>query len=165
MARENYWTNSDGLIVGFGTHSEDRNVTATPSTRGAVKEIIYTIYGVDVPDVNPTGLQIVNAAIIPTNSLLLSANLFVTTAFTSGGAAVLDIGTWDYTANAIEDDDGIDVALALTSLEDNDVVVCDGAQIGTVLLAPCVVYASYDTAAFTGGAANLVVRYIPNFAV
>lgn len=160
MARQNYWTNSDGLIVGFGTHSVDRNVPGKTNTKGVQQEIVFTIHGADVPDVTPTGLQIVNSPIIPADSLLLSATLFVTTAFV-GATAVLDIGTWNPSTGVTTDDDGIDAAIAVATLADNAVVACDGAQIGTVLAAPAVVYASYDTAAFTAGQATLVVRYIP----
>lgn len=160
MARQNYWANSDGLAVGFGTHTVDRNVPGKTNTRGVQQEIVLAIHGSDVPDVTPTGLTIVNSPIIPTDSLLLSATLFVTTTFV-GATATLDIGTYNPITAAITDDDGVDVAIAVATLVDNAVVACDGAQIGTVLTAPAVIYASYDTAAFTAGQATLVVRYIP----
>ena len=161
MARDNIWTNADGLVVGFGTRTVTTSSGATPSTRGAYKEVVLTLKGTDLGDtVAATDDAIVHGVEIPADALLLSADLFVTTAFTSGGSAVLDIGVYQ-ADGTIVDDDGIDAAIAVATLTDNAVVACNGADIGTVTATAVKIGASYDTAAFTAGEAKLVVRYVP----
>ncbi len=163
MAREEIWENADGLAVGFGTRTVTQNSGSKTGTPGAVEEVVLNISDATLlsDTVSSTDDAIVQGVVIPADSLLLSAELFVTTAFTSGGSAVLDIGVYQ-TDGTIVDDDGVDAAIAVASLVDNFVVSpCDGALVGTVLANDSKIAASYDTAAFTAGAAKLVVRYIP----
>ena len=162
MARNNVWVNKDGLAVGFGTHTVDTAVSSKPSTSGDIQTVKLKIVGPDLVDAGfPDAIAQANSVIIPVDSLLVSATLFVTTAFTSGGSAVLDIGVYDVDADAIEDDDGIDAAIAVATLTANADITGDGAQVGAVVAVPVKLYASYDTAAFTAGEATLVVEYIP----
>ena len=164
MARDNVWSNKDGLAVGFGRHTVDTAVSSKPSTSGDIQTVKLKIVGTDLVDAGfSDAIAQANSVIIPVNSYLVSATLFVTTAF-AGTNAVLDIGVYDVDAGAIEDDDGIDAAIAVTTLVDNYDAACDGALIGTVLAQNSKVYASYDTAAFTAGEATLIVQYIPKAA-
>ena len=86
----------------------------------------------------------------------------MTTAATSGGAATLQIGTYNAAGTAI-DADGIDAAVALTVIDaDGDVVRCDGAQAAGVLgylTADAHVGMLYGTAAYTAGAGKLIVEF------
>lgn len=157
--RDEVWTNQDGLFVGFGTRKAEKNTGGNHASRGAIQTQTVKLKGTDMGD-TVAASDLENAARIPANALLLSANLFVTTAFTSGGIAVLDIGVYNADTGAVVDDDGIDAAVALAALEDNDTVTCDGALVGTVMAQETKIGASYDTAAFTAGEATLVVRYI-----
>lgn len=163
MARGNLWTNADGLVVGFGTHTVDNETSAKPSVKGLIQQVSLKIVGENLLDAAvPDALQAANSVTIPAGSLIKSAVLIVSEAFTSGGSAVLDIGTINASTGVIVDDDGIDAAIALADIDAvGDDVACDGAQVGTVVTVPVKVYASYDTAAFTGGEATLVVEYIP----
>jgi len=55
MTRQSSWTNADGLVVGFGPNSPERNVAGVYETDGAVKEahlaITYQSSGavIDIP--------------------------------------------------------------------------------------------------------------------
>lgn len=156
--RNHKWENKDGLFVGFGTRRSESNSAPQTSTAGVYQEFRMAIKGTELNDV-ATAAEVENGAVIPAGAFLVSASLYVNTAFTSEGVAVLDLGLLNATTGAITDDDGIDAAVALAALEAGDVVACDGALIGTQLAAPNKVIASYDTAAYTAGEATLVVRY------
>lgn len=160
MGRQAYWTNSDGLVVGFGTRSVETTSGTEVGGVSARKQVVVAIKGTDLADSDVTN-QLIYGVIIPANALLESAKLFVTTAF-AGATAVMDIGTYNASSGATVDDDGIDAAVAVATLVDNAVVACDGAQIGTVLSANVKIGVTYDTAAFTAGEAFLVVEYIPD---
>lgn len=113
-----------------------------------------------------TGLPVINGnkdasqLLIPKGALITSAILFVTTAFTSSGSAVLNLGT-ETPAGGTVDADGID-AIAVASLTAGAVIVCDGAQIGVANKDNALQLSVDDaTATFTAGEARLVVTYIP----
>lgn len=156
MSRNAYWTNSDGLVVGFGTHDVDTGLAAKVSTMGETQELVLDLVGVDVAD-TAVPANLVTGAFIPANSLVLSGLIIVDTAF-AGATAVLDIGTYD-SAGAAVDDDGIHSAAVVALTADTD-IDCTGAVIGTVVTADTYIAATYDTAAFTAGTAKLIVRYI-----
>lgn len=160
--RGNTWTNQDGLYVGFGTREVEKNTGGSHSPKGAIQTMTMKIYGPDLTDA-VAAADLENAAVIPADALLVSARLFVTTAF-AGATATLDIGTYDASDNTAEDDDGIDAAIAVGTLTDNAVVTCDGAEVGTVMPHAMKIGASYDTAAFTAGEATLVIEYIADAA-
>lgn len=161
MSRDAYWTNADGLVVGFGTREVEKNSAGKVATSGAVEELVLRINDATAlaDTVAATDDAIVHGAEIPADSLILSADLFVTTAF-AGATATLDIGVYQRDGTIV-DDDGIDAAIAVATLADNAVVSCDGADVGTVTATAVKIACSYDTAAFTAGAATLVIRYIP----
>lgn len=165
MARDNYWTNQDGLVVGFGPHTADEGVSTQGSVKGNIQQVVLKIKGTELVDAGaPNAQYLASSVVIPVDAYLVSARLFVTTAFTSGGSAVLDIGVYDVDAGAIEDDDGIASAIAVATLVDNYDASLSGDMVGTVLAQNSKIYASYDTAAFTAGEATLVVEYIPKLA-
>ena len=127
------WTNSDGLVVHFGT----RDVTTTGGFRvadnGATEKVYMTIKGTDLADaVAATDDQIIYGPVIPNGATILSATLKVDTAFTSGGSAVLDLGLYDKDGTIV-DDDGIDAAVAVASLTLGAEIACDGADVNTVV--------------------------------
>jgi hypothetical protein len=150
------YTNADGLrVLTFGAKGE---VNPTGNTCDTVRRTLVvkladasTLADVTIPDVTLD-------AYIPADSVVLQAWLVVDTAF-AGATAVLDIGTFNSAGTAV-DDDGIDAAIAMATLVDNLVVACNGAVIGTRVTADTYVGFSYDTAAFTAGAAVLYVEYL-----
>ena len=152
------WNNDDGLEVRFGL---DRT-TEQPSGRTAAEEKVLVWHLADATELGDTDTAAVagDEAFIPAGAVIKDAYFVVDTAFTSGGAAVLDLGLKQAAGTNI-DDDGIDAAIALTAIDaDDDVIACDGALVGTRLANNSYVMATYDTAAFTAGAGKLVIKYI-----
>lgn len=157
------YTNSDGLYV---LTFADQGAEQDKGTHvvNAVKTMI-----VNIPDFTALGTSFGSSNIdpldpvIPANSLIINADLIMTTAATSGGSATLTIGTYLANGTAV-DADGIDATIALTAMDAiGEVVQCDGAQVnGTVTVgtAACYIGLIYATAAFTAGAGKLVIQYI-----
>ena len=160
MARNAYWTNQDGLVVGFGTRSITKNAGAKIAKGGAVEQIVVEVDLATLTDaVATTDDAVVMGAHIPAGSLLQSATLFVDVAAV-GASAELDIGTYDLDGAAINAV-GIDDGILTAAMGAGAVVSCDGALVGTVLAADSRIGLSYETAAFTAGTATLVVEFIP----
>lgn len=151
-----YWTNDDGLTIHYGT-MDSVNKGRRPEFDGPMQQLVLDIVGTELADTASTQ-HLVGAASIPAGAHLVSANLYVTTAF-AGTSAVLDIGVYKSSDLSAVDDDGIDSAIAVGSLTDEATIASDGALIGTALAFDSVIAASYDTAAFTAGVAKLIVNY------
>lgn len=161
MARDAYWDNKDGLVVGFGTRTPSQTggfVNAEAAT--FERKLFLRIKGEDLGDtVAATDEQLVFGPTIPSGAFIESAQLEVTEAFV-GATAVLDIGVYNAATEAAVDDDGIDAAVAVTAIDAiGDSIACDGALVDTVLAQDSKIAASYDTAAFTAGEAVLTVVY------
>lgn len=157
--RDTNWTNADGLVVGFGTREAETTYSAKVSRGGPEQQVVMRIKGADLAD-SAVADQLVHAPVIPAGALLKSAHLQVDTAFV-GTNAVLDIGLYKASDGSAIDDDGVDSAIATTTLVADYDVACDGAEIGLKTDFACKIAASYDTAAFTDGVATLVVTYVP----
>lgn len=158
------WVNNDGLEVRFGNSQAALEENGKYSVHGEEDELVFVINGTDVPSADA---PITKRVTIPSGSYITSATLVVGTAFTSGGAATLDIGTFvddnDGTYSVL-DADGIDAAIAVASLTADASIACNGAQINTTVTdatngLPIVVSYGYNTAAFTAGKAELIVKY------
>jgi hypothetical protein len=169
MSRANTWTNSDGLVVGFGTHTVDNNVASVTGNPDGSKTLKMVITLADLDDTFSATSKAPQDARIRRGSIIKSAHIQTLVAATSGGAATLDIGTWALAATEVVDDaDGLvaDVTIAeMTTI--GEVHVLDGALInasgvtavGAVGDADCVIAPSYETAVFTAGSVELVVTY------
>lgn len=154
------YNNTDGLRVLTGA---DQGAAIDAGTT-AVSEVKTLV--VDIADATTLGTSAAtptaNDPFIPAGSYITGANIIVTDAFTSAGSATLTVGTYEQDGTAI-DADGIDAAVAKTALAANLAVACDGAQVGgtaAVGANDAYVKANYGTAAFTAGAAKLVITYI-----
>jgi len=171
MGRNTTWVNSDSLAVGFGTHSEDNNVSAVTAD-GSVKTLVKylpdataleAVASITVASLNPQDVT------IPRGSRILEASFQVTAAFTTSASGALNIGTnrgitGAYTA---DDENGIDAAIAVTALDAiGAVVACDGALVagvttcGAASTSDVKVVFAYTTGVFTAGAGYLTVRYL-----
>lgn len=160
MSRNAYWTNADGLVVGFGTRQITKNAGAKVCKGGAREEIVVEVDLALLSDaLATTDDAIVQGALIPADSLIESATLIVDEAAV-GASATLDIGTYD-AAGAIVDVDGIDAGVLTAALTAGAVIACDGAVVGTVVAAGTKIGLTYETAAFTAGTGTLVIEYIP----
>ena len=157
------WTNEDGLIKRFGTDSAavlPGGTTAESKYRTLVHKFDYTdIATTDVTVPNP------NEAFIPANAVIMRATLRVTTGFV-GATATLDIGLKN-SAGVNTDDDAIDSAIAVTALNvEGDTILCNGADIVDGDLTALryteaqYIMTTWDTAAFTAGAATLIVEIL-----
>lgn len=169
MPRNATWTNSDGLVVGFGTHTVDNGVAAVVGGSGAVKTMVLELSDASALEATAsvtTASIKPQSVLIPRGSRILEASFQVTTAFTTSASGALDIGT--HSAAAADDDpNGIDEAIAVTALDAvGATVACDGALVAGVTSAGAnstsdvVVTFSYDTGAFDTGAGVLTLRYI-----
>jgi len=137
------------------------------------------IVGTEIPDAATAtnGIATPQAHIIPYGSIIVRATLQVVSAFTSGGAGILDIGLWSrgLTTDVVDDADGLwdgGTIAELTTVGEINVLdgallpIADGITTGVVGLAAngdCVLTAEWETAAFTAGVALLVVEYMAPF--
>lgn len=166
MARDATWDNKDGLVVGFGTRTPvySGSYSVASDRRDGISTLVYRFRGEDLADdVSTSGDALIHAPVIPNGSIIKSATLYVTEAF-AGATAVLDIGVYSGLDESTVDDDGIDAAVAVTSIDAiGDTITCDGADVGTVVATTggVKIAASYDTAAFTAGEAILTVEFVP----
>ena len=159
------WDNFDGLEVNFGL---DRSVKM-PGGRTANnvrKSLVHKFTYEDIANTD-TAAPSPHEASIPAGAVIVSATLYVTTAFV-GATATLDIGL-KVAAGTNTDDDGIDSAIAVTALDAvGDTILCDGALVlqetgdltAVRFTADQYIMTTYDTAAFTAGEATLVVEYL-----
>ena len=158
--------NADGLNQHYGTRSADYLARATETNK-----VTLNIIGEDLIDAitsDAQKAQWVRGAVLPSGALITSAKLFVTETFASASTTgTLDIGTYNADTGAAINDDGIDAAVAIASVlaTAGELVTCDGAQVasaagGTALTAAGIIVATWDTQAFTAGAARLEVEYI-----
>jgi hypothetical protein len=96
---------------------------------------------------------------IPAGSLVKSCYLEVSTAFTSGGSATLQLGVQGTDGSTV-DADGLDT-IAVAALTAGSWTVCDGALVGTTVGTADVQISIDDAVAvFTAGVGRLVVEYV-----
>ena len=176
MSRGNTWTNKDGVVVGFGTHSEDNDVTAVYSGKNG--EVTFVEEFLLVPLVD-TAADISNpqSHVIPRGSIILRAEVQAIVGATTGTTSGLDIGTWSrgLATEVVDDMDGLVLAASSTDLtlaNIGDVNIGDGALIadaadsgpavaGATSDSDVVITASLGTAVFTAGKIRLTVTYRP----
>jgi hypothetical protein len=152
------WTNSDGLVVKFGPRSESDayNKGEAVSVMGVEQEIKLRIKGTLLADATIPS-DFMAGAKIPAGSLIVSSTVLVNEAF-AGTNAVLHIGTYD-SAGSVVDADGLNSHAVGALTADTDVAGA-GALIGTVVTADTFIAATYETAAFTAGYADVLIKYI-----
>ena len=158
------YVNDDGLEVLFGLSKSEMRTGGETNHAGSLRELHFSITATDVPS---TDAPIDKRLTIPSGAYIDEAVINVTTACTSGGSATLDIGLMlddnDGTYST-SDDNGIDAAIAVGTLVDNYRVAMNGAQINTTVTdstngLPLAVSYGYNTAVFTAGIADVVIKY------
>lgn len=169
MPRQSTWTNSDGLVVGYGTHSVDDVVAAVTSEKGPYKTMQMYIKATDLVATASVvdGTQPPQAVLIKRGAAIKSAKLSVVVPFATSASGTLTIGTFAYNdASTVDDVDGIDATIAVTAIDAiGDVVICDGALVngvvplGATSNSDVVILPSYGTGVFTAGEAILTVEY------
>lgn len=169
MSANEFYTNSDGLNIRFGLEKGAVATSGHVSTMGDESEAHFTITGTSLTSSDAL-LETHSLTGLPDGAHIISATLYVTTAFTSAGAATLTIGLFNDDGDgtfSVNDADGIDATVAITVIDAiGDHLACDGALVGSGAIAlagtgdrPLFVSAKYATAAFTAGAADLVIKY------
>jgi hypothetical protein len=153
------YTNADGLLVlTNGDQGVPKNLGQ--AVAGETKTLVFNLEDAALLPASPAA-PAANDAFIPAGAYITNAYTIVKTAFT-GTNAVLNIGLQTAAGVAI-DADGIDAAVAVAALGANKAVANDGALVGgtaTVGAANAYLSIDYDTAAFTAGAAKIVIEYI-----
>ena len=155
------YTNADGLRVLTNDDQgavKTQGVSATSMSQVLVVDLTLTALGTTFGASNID----LNNPYIPAGSLIKRADLVMTTAATSGGAATLTIGTYNAAGTAI-DADGIDATVALTAIDAiGETVRCDGAHltVGGYVAENAYIGAIYATAAFTAGVGKLYIEYV-----
>ncbi len=170
MSRGNTWSNPDGLVVGFGTHSSDNDVQAEAAGGGLRKSLQMEINGVDLVDTFAIGQFRPQDIILPRGTIIIRATFQTIVAFSGTGSPTLDIGTFTkgLATDVVDDADGLvaDMSVAeLTSV--GEVHVLDGGLIatsGTTAVGAigdgnCVIAPSYETDDFEAGKGILTVEY------
>jgi hypothetical protein len=168
MPRNNTWTNADGLVVGFGTHTADNAVPAVVSEAGPFKVVQAMVLGTAIEaSASLTAASLPPQAIrIKRGSLIKRATFETVVAFT-GSSSTLNIGTYKAdTIATVDDADGIDATIALTAMDAvGETVICDGALVNGVVPVGATsdsdvqIVFGYGTAAFTAGKGILTVEY------
>lgn len=173
MSRANTWTNSDGLVVGFGTHSEDNEVAAVYQGSNGIVTVVQEIDMASLPAfASESRTAYPNASgqehVIPRGSVFLGGEILVLVACTGAGGDA-DFGTW---GAVVDDSNGLkDSVLVATVAEAGDVLILDGdliadaddsnlAVAGAVSDSDVVITGSYTTA-YTAGRVRLTVNYRP----
>ena len=145
----------------YGPRDTNDGLTDVVSTMGLVRQAeIYF----DFAQAN-AGLPVENANVdaavltIPANSFIKNAYLEVSTAFTSGGSATLELG-FQETDGSVIDADGIDT-IAVAALTVGSWTVNDGALVGAAIgTLDAQISIDDATAVFTAGVGRLVIEYI-----
>ena len=170
MSRQATWTNSDGLVVGFGRHTDDNDVAGVDAHRGKIKTMTIELTGSEITTQTATNATIPpQAAQIKRGSRIMSATLTCLEAWTSTGT--LNIGTWGRGTLAtpvVDDLDGIDATVDVSSAlaAAGDTVQCDGAlvngavTVGETSNSDCVISWGWATSTMTDGRAELTIEYI-----
>lgn len=154
------YTNADGLRVLTNDDQgavKTQGMAGTSATQVLVVDLTLTSVGTTFGASNID----LNNPFIPAGSVILRADLVMTTAATSGGAATLSIGTYNAAGTAIVAA-GIDSAIALTAIDAiGETVRCDGTHTTTAgyVAENAYIGAIYATAAYTAGVGKLYVEY------
>ena len=152
------WLNNDGLFVRFGNDKAKVLGGGSYAHGGPNTVLEFDLTGTDVA---ATTTEIDANLNVGSGGIIAKVEIFVEAAFTSGGAATLDIGFNKKDGTAL-DAEGLVAALALTAIdavgETTELTLGAtgaGALVGTALSEIGVITANYGTAAYTAGASKV----------
>ena len=154
------YTNADGLRVLTNADQgavKTQGTAVTGMTQVLVVDLTLTSLGTTFTSTNID----LNNPYIPAGSLILRANLVMTSAAT-GASSTLTIGTYNAAGTAIVAA-GIDSAIALTAIDAiGETVRCDGTHLTTAgyIAENAYIGAIYGTAVFTAGVGKLYIEYV-----
>ncbi len=151
------WDNEDGLRQRFGLSRgavrDDGWQTADKQTLVIELADATTVGATDTAAAEPDG------AFVPAGAIIRNAQFIVDTAFTSGGAATLDIGMKKQDGTNI-DDNGLNNAITLANLTARNGIESSSTLVNQKMEFDSYVMFTYNTAAFTAGAGRLILEYV-----
>lgn len=158
MARKATWSNSDGLVVGFGTNKPDNQTGGVVKTEGHLKEARMYIDYTTATTVSPYGI------VLPAESLLVSCWVEVGTAWATSDAGKIEVGYIGGDVDALVDDLDEQAGTGGTAnskfYADGPDLVSTTAQLHPVSLASETRIGITKANNFTAGTATIVVQYI-----
>lgn len=159
------WHNNDGLYVKFG--SSEGQLSNAGQYNTDLDQVTEAV--IEFGDIGSSASIVSDVVELPVGAAISKVVLIAEEAFTSAGAATLDIGLIREDRSTELDYNGLVAALALTSIDavgDRVELIQGstghGALVGTVLANKGYLTVNYGTAAYTAG--RLVVRvhwYMP----
>ncbi len=156
-----YSTNSDGLVLAYGTSQGALDNIGSPKQAGADKRIVYEFTYADLAAFGTTNYILGRQpqVFVPAGALLRSAVLIVT-GLPDGTGATLDLGFAKNDGTEV-DYDGIDAAILESDLDAGvgTTITCDGVLIGTILAYDSYLSTNVNTASFTAGKFRLELTY------
>ncbi len=153
--------NADGLEQAYGREQGVASTTGTVHMEGGLHKALVTLDFTDLPLAADgiARLDPLPVALFPKDIVIESATIKVDVAFTSGGAATLDLGLQEEDGTEI-DNNGLFAAVTVASMNSvGDVVVGGGALINALTSERGVIVADVGTADFTAGRAAIEIVY------
>lgn len=160
------WMNNDGLFIKYGDDEGRAGRGGQYADSGEPGQNVVEL------DITLTSLGTAAAiqsdvAFIPSGARITKVEIYTTTAATSGGSAVLNIGLQRRDRSTELDYDGLIAAAALATFNAvGETVAVNtagqtavGALVGTTLSNSGYITADYDTAAFTAGVVKVRVYW------
>lgn len=158
------WYNSDGLVVRFGTDEVTTAVAGEYETDGPQRLFEITVANMAVVPVN--GAIYTYGGRLPAGARIEKVELITTTAVTSSGSGVFNVGLIRSDTTTELDYDGLIAALPVASFNaagETTVLTAGstyaGALIGTSLAYNGYISIDYTTADFTAGACKIRVYW------
>lgn len=146
--------NVGGRETHFGPDGiTDKKFGALAAGGGKEKEVVYEFSYDDLPAADDGNEMLIR---IPALSQVVSATLFVGTAWAGGTSINLGLAQTDGTAI---DADGLDAAVATAALTAGAIIEGDGALIGASVGSADGVLVVAATGTYTAGTAKLVLKY------
>lgn len=160
MSRSNTWTNTDGLVVGFGSRDSHNVADSAVHTKGRMKIAETRIDHSTIAGLATATAPGSKAFAIPAGAQIVRSTFAVLEAFDALTTFVVGTKGSD---GVTEDANGLHDAVALAEVDAvGDVHVGDGAQIGSIAVTDEALYVSLDITGTvpTVGEAVLTIEYI-----
>ena len=153
------WLNGDGLYIRFGADEGKVQKTGEYEDSGYWGGEHFVEADISYTDLNAFGTDTIlsDTVVIPNGARITKAEMYVITAFTSGGSATLELGTIRTDRSTTYDADGFVAATAVASLTAGATIAGSGALVNTTLANDGLLTATVRTANFTAGRARLRV--------
>lgn len=153
------WVNNDGLLVKTGPDEATVAKAGVFEDMDGNNHIVEAVLSYGDFEAFGTDTILSDTLIIPDGARIISANVYVETAFTSGGSATLVVGLKRKDRSTAYDADGLVGSTAVASLTAGATITGAGALVNTTLAYDGLLTATVGTADFTAGKAKIIVKY------